>query len=1033
MIRNIIATTRYTGRSFILFVAILGALGGVGCGVERSEPEAPSRPDELPPPILPLPLADLKAGPPRVERPVAGQIRTYWLSLEAAQYLHLVVEQIGVDVVATVQDPAGRLLLRVDSPNGKRGPEELFLVAEAKGRYLLGIEVPKEGEEGARYEIRVEALRAAKETDRKRAKAAAAYSRARLLENKGAAMEKIAAAYREAAGLWGELGDVTGEAWCLYKLGELLGEDPTRGRDASEALVRALNLYGRVKNESQQAVVLGLLGIISTRMEEYEKADRYYEQALVLWQKLGHASAVAARWSDLAILRRRQGRMHEAIELYVRAIETFKRLREWGEAATLHTNLGALYARLGENRLALHQYRQALKLLDQQPDPSQRAVTLNKLGDLLLWTDGPQASLKYLKEALELRRRERDVRGEAVTLNSIGVAQMEADRPGEAIQAFETVADLFRRIGEVRSHAVAFNNVGIAYERLGFWGRAGESYEKALALTGGGAHEDVKESALFGLARVTRAQGRLTQAEHHMTRTLEIAERTRSQVWRPDLRASVQADRQKQYEFLIGVLAERHRREPERGHDARAFVISERARARVLLDLLFAAASKPDPEELRRLDSLSRRINDRHQRALSTSTLESASDTEAELTGLLSSWQQAKAAAQGPLPAAPATLTLRQVQEHLLDQDTLALEYFLGEERSFLWAVTSSEARFVTDLPGRERIEAAARLVYERMTESHLQTGEVPARQAAAGLSRMILGPVSDLLDRPRLVVVAHGALQIVPFAALPHPDSEASKSRPLIVDHEIVHLPSISVLAALRSQAAGRRPPTGLLAVVADPVFGPDDERLRGLAPVAQARNGLSLRRLPYAGLEADAILALAGSRRILTASGFEANRDLVRSGKLNGYGILHFATHGLFNDLHPELSALALSAYDASGQRVDSLLRAYEVSQLDLSADLVVLSACRTAMGREVDGEGLVGLTQGFLHAGAPRLVVSLWDVNDRSTSELMRRFYTFLLNEKLSPGQALRNAQLSLQKDARWQAPYHWAGFVLQGEWQ
>ncbi|HKI04285.1 MAG TPA: CHAT domain-containing protein, partial [Thermoanaerobaculia bacterium] len=252
-----------------------------------------------------------------------------------------------------------------------------------------------------------------------------------------------------------------------------------------------------------------------------------------------------------------------------------------------------------------------------------------------------------------------------------------------------------------------------------------------------------------------------------------------------------------------------------------------------------------------------------------------------------------------------------------------------------------------------------------------------------------------------------------------------------------IVSLPSVSVLAALRSEVASRQPARGFLAVVADPVVGPDDERLRALQPDRSvvATNGRTpaMPRLPYAGREAEEILALAGSERVLAASGFDASRELVQSGRLSGYRILHFATHSLFDNLHPELSALALSSFDSAGRPVDGQLRAYEVSSLDLHADLVVLSACRTALGREVGGEGMVGLTQGFLHAGASRLIVSLWDVDDRSTSELMKRFYTGLLRDKLPPAQALRQAQVSLWKETRWHAPYHWAGFVLHGEWQ
>jgi CHAT domain-containing protein len=466
--------------------------------------------------------------------------------------------------------------------------------------------------------------------------------------------------------------------------------------------------------------------------------------------------------------------------------------------------------------------------------------------------------------------------------------------------------------------------------------------------------------------------------------------------------------------------------------------VSEQARARSLLDLLSAARARPKPEELRRLDTLSRRINDRHREMLldAGSRGIAEDDLEAELTGLLERRRQAEAAVAGPhlraLPA-PPILSLEEVRTGLFDDETLFLEYFLGEDRSFLWAVTTTTTRFVSTLPGRETVEQAARRASQRMAESHLQTSAVASRQAAAQLSRMILGPVADLLGRRRLVVVAPGALQAVPFAALPGPDPGAAEERPLIVDHEIVTLPSASVLGALRRRIAERKPPSGLLAVVADPVLDPGDGRLRGrLRSVPVPAGGAPLSRLPYSAREAAAILSLAGTEPVLAAAGFAANRELVQGGRLRDFRILHFATHSLWNDRHPELSSLVLSAFDDQGRPVDGQLRAYEVSSLDLRADLVVLSACRTALGREVGGEGLIGMTQGFLHAGAPRLIVSLWDVDDRATSELMQRFYSALLRDGLPPAAALRQAQISLWKEERWRAPYHWAGFLFQGEW-
>jgi CHAT domain-containing protein/tetratricopeptide (TPR) repeat protein len=994
------------------------------------------------PPHPPLLLTSWKAGARRLERLRPGQARSYAFHLQADQYLHLVIEQLGLDVIARVHDPSGRLLLEADSPRGGSGSEDLFLVAEGTGRHLLEIATWGSGG-GGRYVIRVETLRAATDDDRKRAAAAGAFSRARLFERAKAPRE-AAMGYQRAAELWRGLSVKAREAHALTELGKLYAKDPARRREGTKALAHALDLYGQLGEEREQALVLFHLGTAWLQLNEVEGAGHCYEQAIALWQKLGDIEEWAARLNDLAIVRVRQGRIHAAIDLYSQAIEVWERVGALASLATTRTNLGLLYASLGESRMALEQYQSALTLLEQFPDPALRAVTLSKLGDVLLRTEGPEAALIRFREALELRKEQRDTRGQAVTLNGIGQAQLEANRPQKALRAFEAAVEIFRQQGEDTSVAVVLNNVGMTSERLGQPGRARDLYRQSLALVDReGFFQQAEEAAIFGLARVARMEGKLDEAERWMEQGLERIETIRGQVWRPDLRASYHGARQEQYAFLIDLLAERHQREPGGGHAARAFAVAERARARSLLDLLSAARHDPHPEELHRFDELERRINDRHQTLLAVTSQGIVSDQlERELVGLLEDLRQAKAAVEGPRlvsRAVPPTLSLQQVQTRLLDEETLLLAYFLGEERSFLWAVTPSTVRFVSNLPGRQQIETAARRTWERMTASHRQTGEVAARQAAARLSEMVLGPVADLLSRRRLVVLAPGALQVVPFSALPHPalDLSASPAEPrlLIVDHEIVSLPSASVLAALRSRIAGRRPPSGFLAVVADPVLDPGDERLRGLRGRLPGidRRWTFLSRLPFARQEAETILSLAGNRPILSASGFKASRNLVQSGQLRNYRVLHFATHGIYNDLHPELSALALSTFDASGRLIDGHLRAYEVSSLDLRADLVVLSACSTALGSEIGGEGLVGLTHGFLHAGVPRMVVSLWDVDDQATSELMKRFYAGLLLEKLSPGQALRQAQLSLLAEERWRAPYHWAGFVLQGDWQ
>ncbi|HYG63230.1 MAG TPA: CHAT domain-containing protein, partial [Thermoanaerobaculia bacterium] len=305
-----------------------------------------------------------------------------------------------------------------------------------------------------------------------------------------------------------------------------------------------------------------------------------------------------------------------------------------------------------------------------------------------------------------------------------------------------------------------------------------------------------------------------------------------------------------------------------------------------------------------------------------------------------------------------------------------------------------------------------------------------------------------------RLVIVADGALHYLPFAALPDPAS----GDPLLITHEVVHLPSASVLAIQRRELQDRTPAPAALAVLADPVFSPSDPRVgggRGPSGPAQAtgsvvgeeggahtkepsRAGSGLApegvfdRLPATRREAESIAALASPAESLTALDFQASRQTALQGGLDRYRIVHFATHGVIQAETPELSGLALSMVDEAGRPADGFLGLRDIYNLRLRAGLVVLSGCETALGREIRGEGLAGLARGFMYAGAARVVASLWRVEDRATAELMTRFYQGLLVDRLPPAAALRRAQLAIRAERRWRDAYHWAPFVLMGDW-
>jgi CHAT domain-containing protein len=449
----------------------------------------------------------------------------------------------------------------------------------------------------------------------------------------------------------------------------------------------------------------------------------------------------------------------------------------------------------------------------------------------------------------------------------------------------------------------------------------------------------------------------------------------------------------------------------------------------------------------------------------SAATVAAAAERET-LTAELRSLEQ-RIAAASPRYAGlmlPEPIAIDEVRGELLDPQTLLLVYALGRERSYLWAISRAAVDLAV-LPPRQEVEAAARAVADEVgarnrhvrfetaaeRETRVRLADSRFAGAARALATTVLGPVARHLPGKRLAIVADGALHHIPWAALPEPDGGAAAA-PLAARHEIVFLPSASALRELRRDAADRPAAAKTLMVVADPVLDPSDARVRqarrraprsggaGARPVGESlrrpapRSPTSWPPLPFARAEAESVLALVPPAQREAAFGFAASREMVAAPQLGHHRVVHFATHALIDDRQPELSGVVLSSVDEEGRPRDGLLTLFDLYHLRLPAvDLVVLSGCRTAVGPELRGEGLVSLARGFMFAGVPRVVVSLWDVDDRATAELMKRFYELLLRDGRTPAAALREAQIAMAKSAEWSAPYYWAGFVLQGDWR
>lgn len=945
------------------------------------------------------PAGELRTGGGRVAASLGpGEVHRYRLPLRKDLLLRLVVDQQGIDVVVALEDPTGARVLQADRLIKDRGPELVLAVADQSGDYRLivrGLERTGPGH----YEAHVDALRPASEADRRSAEAYRLFTGAEALEPE---KPKQAMEHRQQAlATWRELGETALEAEALERLAKQ-HYDADESQPAAKLYRDAADVFERAGDHRWEAMTRANLGATLLDLGEAQVAVDQYTLALTQARQERDPLTAAKALHGLGQAFHRQGELQKALDRYQEALPLWPK----GNAKrpyTLH-QLGVLYARYFHKP---HRGREFLleALATWGPkEETWKATTLSQLGRLSHEQGRLNEARQFYEQALSLRKSDRC--GSSVLLARMAlVMEAQTSRPtadarmAEALGIFDTGSCPTQ---EPTVHLLAAS-LG---EGRGDHSRALEAYRLCEALyTDLGNRMGVAES-LAGIARNARSLGDRPAAHEASRRALDILESVRPTLLSEDLRISFFSGTRQAFDFHINLLR-------EMGAEEEAWATAERARARALGDLLAEAGvglrRGADPVLAAKERALQRRLNVlESRRRLSEAKPEDLRLLRGEIDDRVAELEtlRGEIRRQSPVYASlnrPEPVTLATTRRELLDDDTLLLEYRLGDEASTVWAITRDSLTAVR-LPPRRQIEPAV------LEAAHLfQDGNWPDHNPppVCEVSRLLLAPVAQFLGRRRLVVVADGALEALSFAALPVPSDPAScPQAPALIDaHEIVSLPSVAALLTQRHLLAKRRPAPGWLAAVADPAYGP------------------GRRRLPGSAEEAKAIIARLPAGKVFTATGAGASLRTVTGGSLRGFRVVHFAVHGDLNPEQPLLSALALS---------DAKLHAHEIYDLDLPAELVVLSACETARGRQVPGEGLVsGLPRAFLYAGAARVLVSLWKVEDQSTRDLMIHFYRGLFDQGLPPAQALQEAQRTLRQEGS--PPYKWAGFVLLGDWR
>jgi CHAT domain-containing protein/Tfp pilus assembly protein PilF len=898
--------------------------------------------------------------------------------------------------------------------------------------------------------------------------------------------------YHQALPIERAVGNRSGEATTLNNIGRVydsLGEK----QKALDYYNQALPISRAVGNRFGEAVTLNNIGLVYSSLGENQKALDYYNQALPIQRAVGNRSGEATTLNNIGRVYDSLGEKQKALDYYNQALLIHRAVADRsGEAATLN-NIGLVYSSLGEKQKALDYYNQALPISRAVGDRSGEATTLNNIGLVYNSLGEKQKALDYYNQALPIHRAVADRSAEATTLNNIGLVYSLLGEKQKALDYYNQALPIERAVGYRSMEATTLNNIGLVYSSLGEKQKALDYYNQALPIERAVGYRSMEATTLGNIANLNLSMGQLIEARSGVEEALAIIESLRTKLVSPDLRTSYFSSQTGYYDFYVEVLMQLHRLHPAEGYDRLAFEASERGKARSLLDLLNEAEAHiyrgADPRFLEHEATIRQQLDALAQ--LQTKLLngphapQQLNKLEQRLRELTTQYEQAESEIRQNSPqyaalTQPHPASVNEIQQQLLDSDTVLLEYALGRERSYLWLVTPTTFTSY-ELPKRLDINQASRQAYALLTARTQRRVQADKEyeSAAAGLSNLLLGKVGSQLGHQRLLIVADGALNYVPFSALPAPENEAAATAttgsktdqlpfvPLLVNHEVIQLPSASVLGQLRRETASRQPPSKQVFVMADPVFSPNDPRVKhsdrqpGSTAVAQnraaivddregtateveasqlarsagdagvIRGGEALPRLLGTREEAKSIVALAPAQSKLVLD-FEASRATATSAELSQYRYLHFATHGLVDTQHPELSGLVLSMVNQEGKPVNGFLRLQDIFNLNLPVELVVLSACETGIGKEVRGEGLMGLTRGFMYAGSPRVMVSLWKVDDAATAELMGRFYDGMLRQKLRPAAALRAAQLAMWQDSGWRAPYYWAAFVLQGEW-
>ena len=826
----------------------------------------------------------------------------------------------------------------------------------------------------------------------------------------------------------------------------------------------ALELWKSVNHNWGMGKTYSAIGHYQLTLQNLAESAQSHEAAQAIWRDLKIPYEEAQALINLGFVEYRKAEWQKAISYLLQGQALLDPETYPYEMGQITITLGEIFLETGLPEAALLNLQQAAEQFGRSKEPLAIAVVSLDMGKTYYAMGKFEESIATLKRTIEAAQEIKEPNLIAMCHEFLGQTYVAMNETAVALVHFKTALDMFTETSGTMEAARVQARMGQVYAMQRKFEKANSYFTKALS-TFQSLSDRLNESAtLYALGTLKLQQEDLDAAETYLRQSISVTEDIRRTPTTSDLTAAFSATIHERYQRYIDCLMRKQKTRSGQDLAVTAFELSERGRGRSLKELLQATQTNlfpgVDPHLAQKERSLRQTLTVKENYRV---TMLSRPYQPKELTALDTELAQLERqydeVVQTLGSQVPAYLGLQQatswnlgrIQEQVVvDDETVLVEFSIGTDRSYAWAVTRNDIESY-ELPSEAEITEATQKVYALLSESPKAETEAELLKATDHLSKLILSPLAASLNKRRIIVVADDVLNYIPFQILPKTSGQPER---LIDGHEIINAPSASILGELRHEVARRQPAAKVLAAFGSPVFASNYSQSKGsdagalLAEVRPETNRwrhalrdievegdtidpTNIQPLFYTTRELSNLRELVGNE-ILMMTGFDATREKLTNTDLSQYAILHFATHGVLDPRRPENSGLFLSMVNRDGQPQDGFIALQDIYGLNARVELVVLSACRTGLGKDVKGEGLIGLTRGFMYAGASSAVASLWSVDDEATAELMKHFYANMLQHKMLPAAALREAQNKIRQDPRWSSPYYWAAFTFQGDY-